>query len=1454
MGLGCKKQNGGVVKNNRKGNLKIKTKKGMICLMSRFEKIKKAVKRTTALALSSLMAATCVNASVLTANAAASTLSNEERGVIFANTRTDFRDESIYFVMTTRFYNGDTSNDTQCWEVDPESGTYKANYEADDPAWRGDFKGLIEKLDYIKALGFSAVWITPVVENCSGYDYHGYHALNFKKVDPRYESSDCTYQDLIDAVHGKGMKLIQDVVYNHSGNFGETNLCNMFVKEGDLSKYTCLKLAPNSPLPSDYFSLTPSQQYQTRLKMMKDPNYDINNYYHHEPNFNWDDYTCQIAQIADDCVDLNTENPLVYNYLVEAYSNYIKMGVDAFRVDTVRHISRLTLNKAFNQQLIAASKTPEAVANRNGYDFFMFGEVCCRHTGGVWYRDNPGMSTPFYTWKESKDYAWSEDPADWETNYNSSIQCSKDNANNIGEQPTSNNAFLNGNEYHTPDYSKFSGLSTIDFPMHWCFREASGAFNMALGGDKYYNDCTWNVTYVDSHDYAPDNAPENQRFSGSQDTWAENLSLIFTFRGIPCIYYGSEIEFQKGQLIDKGPLIKLSESGRAYFGDYLEGDIVTSDFTVFNASGNVAETLKHPLAQHIIRLNRIRQAIPALRKGQYSTDGCSGSFAFKRRYTGNGVDSFALVCISGGATFSGIPNGTYVDAVTGDTKTVSNGTLTATCSGKGNLRVYVLNGPGRIVPNGAYITDGGSAELIGNANVNVVKPTGISLSSTSATVREAETVSLKATVAPSNATNKTVTWTSSNTSVATVSGGTVTGISKGTVKITAKTWNGFEATCTVTVTENTSIIKPTGITMTTQSLELIEGETGNLSATVAPSNATNKTITWTSGDTTIATVNASGQVTAVKEGTVTITAATFNGYKATATVTVTPKQFKTIDHGVYFEKPSGWSNAYVYLFDSATNSTVGASWPGTKMTDMGEDIYCYEYSNPTSTLMLVFNSGDGKQTADLEYVDCGYYTQAGYKKTIEKQDNVDVTSVSVSKSSVSVKKGETATVTATVSPSNATNKTITWTSSNTSVATVSGGVITGVKAGTATITAKSNNGKTATVSVTVTEDSVVTALANNSTISATSVAAGGTIKLTAKATGGTSPYLYTYRYRKSGASSWTTLGSSNVSGTTKSFSIAAAGTYEVAVLIKDSTLKVVSKVFNVTVGSSSALANNSTISATSVAAGGTIKLTAKATGGTSPHLYTYRYRKSSATSWKTVGSSNVSSTTKTFTIAEAGTYEVAVLVKDSTSKVVSKVFTVTVTGSSALANSSTISATSVTLGNAAKVTAKVTGGTAPYNYTYQYKSTDSSTWTTVGTKNTTTTTSNIKPTAIGTYDVRVVAKDSTGKAATKKFTLKVTAASTSAALTNSSKLSSASVSKGTKVTLYGVATGGTSPYTYAYYYKKSTATSWTILGTEYGSAATATLTPAATGTYNIMIKVRDKSGEIVSKSFALTVS
>ena len=247
-----------------------------------------------------------------------------------------------------------------------------------------------------------------------------------------------------------------------------------------------------------------------------------------------------------------------------------------------------------------------------------------------------------------------------------------------------------------------SGLDVIDFPMHWNFVNARDAFRVAVEGDAYYNDATWNVTYVDSHDYAPDTAPENQRFALGQDVWAENLSLMFTFRGIPTLYYGSEIEFQKGKSIDVGPNAPLSQTGRAYFGDYIEGTVETTDFGLYsNASGTMAETLANPLAKHITRLNRIRRAIPALQKGEYSVKDITGDgMAYKRRFTDteSGVDSFVLVTVSGSATFNNIPNGKYVDAVTGEVINVTNGILLANCSGKGNLRVFVLDLPGNPAP------------------------------------------------------------------------------------------------------------------------------------------------------------------------------------------------------------------------------------------------------------------------------------------------------------------------------------------------------------------------------------------------------------------------------------------------------------------------------------------------------------------------------------------------------------------------------------------------------------------------------------------------------------------------------------------------------------------------------------------------------------------------------------
>ncbi|MDE5552875.1 MAG: starch-binding protein [Muribaculaceae bacterium] len=646
-----------------------------------------------------LLTLTALSGSFASANAAT-----------FIGDRTDFRDETIYFAMTTRFYDGDHSNNTYCWD-----GVLNQN----DPEWRGDFKGLIEKLDYIKALGFTAIWITPVVENASGLDYHGYHAFDFKKVDPRYESEDVKFQTLIDAVHAKGMKLILDIVLQHTGNFGEETLCPMFVKDytknmSNIDK--SMKLHPNSKLPANYYSLEPGEQYSHRLGLMKNTrgqNQDTHNYWHHYAHFNWDDPSRWWGQIAGDCVDLNTENPATSNYIVDCYSKFIKMGVDGFRIDTSGHIARLTFNKAFIPQLHEAAKSAEAIAKRGNTPFYMFGEVCARAEEVIYRDGNYNCSPCFYTWKEDKDYPWDYSESSWDNyvvmegstgdhvNAKSVLQQADDYLGK-GKIKHSNNAWLQGNNYHTPDYSQHSGFNVIDFPMHWRFHHAENAFGVR-SQDDYYNDATWNVVYVDGHDYGPNNW-DTKSFGGSLNEWAENLSLMFTWRGIPCIWQGTETYFRKGSIIDKGALEPLKNTARAYYGGYLTGSVKTSDFGVYtDATGNLAASLSHPLALHLQRLNKIRAAVPALRKGQYSTDGCSGKMAFKRRYTDSKVDSYVLVTVSGDATFTGVLNGKYVDAVTGDVQNVTNGTLTAKCSGQGNLRVYVLNGPGKIGNDGQFI-------------------------------------------------------------------------------------------------------------------------------------------------------------------------------------------------------------------------------------------------------------------------------------------------------------------------------------------------------------------------------------------------------------------------------------------------------------------------------------------------------------------------------------------------------------------------------------------------------------------------------------------------------------------------------------------------------------------------------------------------------------------------------
>ena len=627
----------------------------------------------------------------------------------FTNDRTDFRDESIYFMITTRFYDGDPKNNVLCWD------NQAAQIETKDPCWRGDFQGVIDKLDYIKALGFTAIWITPVVQNASGYDYHGYHAMDFQHVDCRYQSSDgksgdVMFQELIDKAHKKGIKIILDIVLNHTGNFGEEKLCKLFDRDTQLRNqaYIDACMTPTETLGSDYLTILPKDQYQRRLTMMKNmngQNQDIHNYWHHFGMFGWDDPSRWWGQIAGDCVDLNTENDAVADYLVKCYGQFIKMGVDGFRIDTSGHISRLTFNHQFIPQFAALGKQYEN-KRLNKAPFFMYGEVCTRGHDAT-YRGQANLSCYFYTWKsdESLMNQWDGSQSFWDSQVlpegsgpiGPQELCGKET---FGDKKSENAKMING-AWHQPDYSEASGFNVIDFPMHYSYNTANDAFRVAKE-DELYNDATYNVVYVDSHDYSPGPNDLN-RFGGTDAQWAENLSLLFTFRGIPCIYYGSEVGFRRGVRIDPGPNGPLSETGRAYFGGYITGDVTATDFGEYKATGNVAATLNHDVAQHLIRLNKIRQAVPALRKGQWTTDGCKATgkngIAFKRATK----DCYALVALNGGATFTDCPAGTYTDLVTG--KTYSGSTITVDApKNQGQVRVLVKDWKGgKLIEDGAFI-------------------------------------------------------------------------------------------------------------------------------------------------------------------------------------------------------------------------------------------------------------------------------------------------------------------------------------------------------------------------------------------------------------------------------------------------------------------------------------------------------------------------------------------------------------------------------------------------------------------------------------------------------------------------------------------------------------------------------------------------------------------------------
>ena len=318
-----------------------------------------------------------------------------------------------------------------------------------------------------------------------------------------------------------------------------------------------------------------------------------------------------------------------------------------------------------------------------------------------------------------------------------------------------------------------------------------------------------------------------------------------------------------------------------------------------------------------------------------------------------------------------------------------------------------------------------------------VKVTGISVNPTSLSLVEGETGSLTATVSPSDADDKTVIWDSSDKSVASVENGKVTALKAGSANITVKSVDGgFTASCSVSVSAKT--VDVASISLSKEELTLKEGDSETITATVKPDDATDKTVTWTSSDPSVATVDG-GKIEAVKEGTATVTA---KAGDKTATCKVTVDKKVIAVESVELDKTEVELNegdsvtlTATVKPDDATNKTVTwtSSDPAVAMVDGGKIEAVKE-----GTATITAKSGEKSATC-----------QVTVKKVIA------VESVELDKTEVELTEGDSVTLTATVKPDDATDKTVTWTSSDPAVATVDGGKIEAVKEGTATITAKS---------------------------------------------------------------------------------------------------------------------------------------------------------------------------------------------------------------------------------------------------------------------------------------------------------------------------------------------------------------------------------------------------------------
>lgn len=511
--------------------------------------------------------------------------------------------DAVYFVLTDRFVNGDPSNDQR--EQGKAKG--KAFHTFDRPVpgapkgkhanvgyLGGDFKGVVDHIDYIKEMGFGAVWITPIVDNpdeaFTGGDavkwggaftdrgktgYHGYWADNFWVLDEHLPSPGLDFRGFTSKMHEAGLKVVLDIVSNHGSP--------AYTMPKDQPKYGKIYDA-DWRLLADHQNLHPK-----KLQPASNP---LHAWYNTQPG---------LAQLSD----INENHPAVMEYFVGAYSQWIDQGADAFRIDTIPWMPH-----AYWHEFVRRIRE-----KRPG--FFMFGEAFDYEAGKI----------AEHTWAENANVSVLDFPL-------------KQALAGIFEDARA---------------GKPSDFARLAEPLH-------------LTGGPYANPYEL-MTFYDNHDMP--------RMDASDEGFIDAHNWLFTARGIPVIYYGSEIGFERGAGEHAG--------NRNYFG--IEG---------------IAAARGHRIREALARIAKVRAATPALQRGlQVNIELKGDRAAFYRVLQHQGQAQIALVLLNKGdapAHFSvreKLQAGQWRSALGNCTRDVaSSGALEAEVPAHG-VEVWVLDAPVR---------------------------------------------------------------------------------------------------------------------------------------------------------------------------------------------------------------------------------------------------------------------------------------------------------------------------------------------------------------------------------------------------------------------------------------------------------------------------------------------------------------------------------------------------------------------------------------------------------------------------------------------------------------------------------------------------------------------------------------------------------------------------------------